>query len=142
MNIKQKIKIFLIVIGFAGTAFFTFLPNTASAACSGDYTKCNNGCAVDTEIIKCDNVDVAKGGTTNNGIWSLLLTAINILSFGVGIAAVAGIVYGSILYTSAGGNSEQTKKAIEFIRNVIIGIVAYAIMFSFLNFIIPGGLFG
>lgn len=101
----------------------------------------NNGCGVDTTIIKCDNVNITSGGTTNNGVWSLLLTAINILTAGVGIAAVGGIVYGSILYTSAGGNQDQTKKAIEFIRNVIIGIIAYALMFSALNFIVPGGLF-
>lgn len=140
MNIKQKIKNTILITGVLVVGLIAFMPSTVSAVTTG--VAGNNGCAVDTEIIKCDNVDVTKGGTTNNGIWSLLLTAINILSFGVGIAAVAGIVYGSILYTSAGGNSEQTKKAIEFIRNVIIGIVAYAIMFSFLNFIIPGGLFG
>ncbi|TAL14695.1 hypothetical protein EPN95_02215 [Patescibacteria group bacterium] len=79
--------------------------------------------------------------TTQNGVWGLLLVAINILTAGVGIAAVGGIVYGSILYTSSGGNAEQTKKAIDFIRNVIIGVVAYALMFAFLNFIVPGGLF-
>lgn len=80
--------------------------------------------------------------TTQNGVWGLLLVVINILTAGVGIAAVGGIVYGAVLYTSAGGNADQTKKAIEFIRNVIIGVVAYALMFAFLNFIVPGGLFG
>jgi len=90
---------------------------------------------------------VCKDGTnpvtdpTQNGVWALLLVAINILTAGVGIAAVGGIVYGSILYTTAGGNADQTKKAIEFIRNVIIGLIAYGLMFAVLNFIIPGGLF-
>ncbi len=139
MNIKQKLKNFALIVGSLIGVVFVFSPNTASAVTTG--TTGNNGCAVDTAIIKCDNVDVAKGGTENNGVWSLLLTAINILTAGVGLAAVAGIVYASILYTTAGGNAEQTKKALEFIRNVVIGIIAYAVMFSFLNFIIPGGLF-
>lgn len=115
-------------------------PLSVSAACTGAATTCNNGCPVDTAIVSCKSVTVA--GKTDNGIWSLLLTAINILSAGVGVAAIGGIVYGSILYTSAGGSADQTKKAIEVIRNVIIGLIAYALMFAVLNFIIPGGLFG
>ena len=59
----------------------------------------------------------------------------------MGIAAVGGITYGAILYTSAGDSSEQTKKAMEIIRNVVIGLVAYGIMYLVLNYIIPGGIF-
>lgn len=91
---------------------------------------------------KCVNGATPVADTTQSGIWGLLLLAINILTAGVGIAAVGGFVYAGILYTSSAGNPEQTKKAIEFIRNIVIGLVAYAVMFSFLNFIIPGGLFG
>ena len=78
---------------------------------------------------------------TNNGIWALLLIVINILTGLIVIAAIGGLVYAGILYTSSGGNADQTKKAMEFIRNVVIGIIAYAVMFAVLNFIIPGGLF-
>jgi len=48
-------------------------------------------------------------------------------------------VYGSILYTSAGGNPEQVKKARTIFTNVVIGVVAFAGMWALLNFIIPGG---
>lgn len=78
---------------------------------------------------------------TDTGIWGILMIAINILTAGVGILAVGGIVYGSVLYTSAGGNAEQVKKAMTIFTNVVIGIVAYAAMYAFLNFIIPGGIF-
>ena len=145
MNIKQTLKKYIIVIAIAAGILVLTTPLSVSADCTNGTTgttPCNNGCGVDTAIISCKNVDVTKGGTTNNGVWSLLLTGLNILTGGVGIAAVGGIVYGSILYTSAGGNADQTKKAIEFIRNVIIGLIAYGLMFAFLNFIIPGGLFG
>ena len=101
----------------------------------------NNGCETDTAIIKCDNVDVDAGGVENSGIWSILLTAINILTAAVGLAAVGGVIYGAVLYTSAGGSPEQVKKAMGIITNVVIGVVAYALMFSGLNFLIPGGIF-
>jgi hypothetical protein len=78
---------------------------------------------------------------SNSGVWGVLLLAINILTAGVGVAAVGGIVYGSLLYTSAGGSPEQVKKAVGIITNVVIGVIAYALMFSGLNFLIPGGLF-
>ena len=138
MSIKQKIRIIVnlsVISGFIAL----LVPLSASAVTTG--AEGNNNCGVDTEIIKCDPGSTTGGGVTGNGVWALLLIAINILTGLVGIAAVGGIVYGAILYTSSGGNAEQTKKAIEFIRNVVIGIIAYGVMFSFLNFIIPGGLF-
>ena len=139
MKIKQTIKsltfgMFLVL----AMGISVIVGTTANAA---PLTEGNNGCGTDTAIIKCDNVDVTKDGVENTAVFSILLTAINILTAGVGIAAIAGVVYGSILYTSAGGSAEQVKKAIGVITNVVIGVVAYALMFSFLNFLIPGGLF-
>ena len=69
------------------------------------------------------------------------MTAINILSAGIGVVAVGGVVYGSILYTTAGGDVAKVKKAKETIMNVAVGLVMYALLWSFLNYIIPGGLF-
>lgn len=98
------------------------------------------GCGgVDTAIIKC-NAD-NSGGIETNGVWALLLMAINILTAGIGIAAVGGIIYGSIMYTSAGDNDGQVKQAKEIIRNVIVGIILYVAMYALLQFIVPGGVF-
>jgi len=131
MNIKQTIKIMLVsallVIGAISLAGPTV---SAQPECGG----------VPTSIITCDQSGVG-GGAENTGLWGILLLAINILTAGIAIAAVAGIVYGSILYTSAGGNQEQVKKAMGVFTNVVIGIIAYAGMYALLNFIIPGGLF-
>ena len=89
----------------------------------------------------CKNKIVPTPGVENSGVWGLLLIVINILTTGIGIAAVAGIVYGSILYSAAGDSADKVTKARAVIRNVVIGIVAYALMYAALNFIIPGGLF-
>lgn len=134
MNVKQTVKILL--AGFFLLAGFSFVLTPTST-----YALGANGCETETAIIKCTNVDQSKKGVENTGVWSLLVGAIKFLSVGVGIAAVGGIVYAAILYTSAGGNAEQVKKAMGMITNTVIGVIAYALMFSLLNFLIPGGLF-
>ena len=99
-----------------------------------------SGCETPTAIIKCDIPDDAEG-VEKSGLWSILMLVINILTAGVGVVALAGIVYGSILYTSAGGNQEQVKKAMGIFTNIVIGIIAFAGMWALLNFLVPGGVF-
>ena len=106
----------------------------ASKAYEGKYLHAYGYCDLDGTVRP--NTDISS-----TGLWGVLLLVINILTGAVGIAAVGGVVYGSILYASSGGNAEQTKKGMETIRNTIIGMVLYALMYAFLNFIIPGGLF-
>lgn len=138
MRIKQTMKraVIMMALVFGLVLSLHAIPVMAAASDPG-----NNGCGTDTTIIKCDNVDVTQDGVENTAVWSILLTAINILTAGIGVVAVAGIVYASILYTSAGGNAEQTKKAMTIIADIVIGVLAYALMYAVLNFLIPGGLF-
>ena len=116
--------------------------NPAGANTQGQaVTRTGNGCGgVETAIIKCDQDNSA--GVKNNGIWALLLIAINVMVAGVGVLAVGGIVYGAILYTTAEDKAEQIKKAQSVLTNVVIGLVAFALMYVALQFIIPGGVFG
>jgi hypothetical protein len=134
MNKKQTIRNFM--AGFfllVGVSAFT-APLTVSAL--GE-----NGCETETAIIKCTNVKEDSKDIENTGLWSVLMLAINVLTAGVGVIALGGIVYGSVLYTSAGGNQEQVKKAIGIFTNVAIGVIAFAGMWALLNFLIPGGVF-
>ena len=95
---------------------------------------------VDTAIISCSQS--GKGTTAQDtGVWALLVLALNILTAGVGITAVGGIVWASILYASASDSAEQTKRAKDIIKNIVIGMIAYAGMYILLNFLIPGGIF-
>lgn len=136
MNIKQTMRNLvlgvLLVVGITITV--TPLTVNAVSTCGG----------TETSLISCgdndkDNNNDGVVDHKDNGIWSLLIIVINLLSVGVGILALAGILYGAILYTSAGGNSEQVKKAMGMFTNVVIGIVAFAGMWALLNFLIPGG---
>lgn len=133
MKIKQKISKMKLVV-FMG--FFAFTAATPFAM-SGVVSALECG-SVTTSIISCDGDD-GRSGLEGSGLWSLLLMTINILTAGVGVLALAGIVYGAVLYTSAGGNPEQVKKAKGIFMNVVIGVIAFAGMYALLNFIIPGG---
>lgn len=138
MSVKQTIRNFLagLMLVF-GLAFFV-APTMAFAACDDDpNTACCGG--VDTSVLGCPQT--GTGAVENSGLWGILLMAINILTAGVGVLALAGIVYGSILYTSSGGSQEQVKKAITVFTNVGIGVIAFAGMWVLLNFLIPGGVF-
>ena len=88
-----------------------------------------------TSVIACDD---SKG---RNPIFNLLLLVLNILTGGVGIVAVGGIVYGAILYATAQDSASQVQKAKAVIGNVVLGIIAFALMFAFLQYLIPGGVF-
>lgn len=138
-NIKQTIKNTVMGISvaiFGAIAVASFMPTTTYAA----DDKGNNGCGTNTAIISCNNVN-GKSGAEGTGLWSLLLTVVNILVAGVGVLALVGIVYGSVLYTSAGGSPEQVKKARGIFVNVVIGVVAFGGMYTILNFLVPGGVF-
>jgi len=131
MKIKQKIITLVIVLGsLFGLVGALGFSTPAFADCGG----------AKTSIISCSQ---GSGGASakDNGVWGILVIALNIMTAGVGILAVGGIVYGAILYASAGDNASQTKQAIELIRNVVIGVVAFGLMYLVLNFLIPGGIF-
>lgn len=83
------------------------------------------------------NADVGR-----TGILDILRLGLRILTAGVGIVAVAAFVYAGVMYTSAGDNSGQVQKAKEIITNAVIGVAAYAFLAVFLNWLIPGGVFG
>lgn len=135
MNLKQTMR--NLVLGG-----LLIIPLISSLAAVQPVAAANSCGGVTTSIIKCDqDKENPDGDIENTGIWGLLILTINIMSAGVGVLALAGIVYGSIVYTTSGGNPEQAKKARGIIKNVVIGVIAYGAMFASLNFIVPGGVF-
>lgn len=128
-KIKQTVVMVAAFI-FVVLGVSTLQTMTASADCGG----------VQTSIVNCPQGGDSKD-PSQSGVWGILLIVINIMVAAVGVAALAGIIYGAILYTSAGGNMEQTKKGMKIIGNVVIGIIAFTVMYGLLNFLIPGGVF-
>jgi len=114
-------------------------PNTTDDGTGGTNVDGNDCGGVETAIIKCDADN--SGDLEKNGVWGLMIMVLNILTAGVGVLAVAGIVYGAVLYTTAEDKADQVKKATDIITNVVIGLIFYALMWAGLNFIVPGGVF-
>ena len=110
-----------LVLGIS--AFYLSTPAFAASTCDG----------TDTAILSCSDDE--------NGVWAMLLLTMNIMAAGVGILAVGGIVYGSILWTTAEDKQDQITKAKTVITNVVIGLIAFALMWATLQFIVPGGVF-
>lgn len=130
MKVKQTLLTVLSLVGIFGASFSLSTPAYAAE------------CGVQTSIISCSGVDNDDKDITKNAIWKILVIILNIMMAGVGILAVAGIVYGAVLYASAGDNAGQVTKAKGIIFNVVLGLVAFGLMYSLLNFLIPGGVFG
>lgn len=134
MNIKQIIRnVVLAGLLLVPLVMATAVPAGSAAA----QNKCGG---VDTAIITCggsrESDDIA-----DSGLWGLLIMVVNIMTVGVGVLALAGLVYGAVLYTSSGGSPEQVKKARTVFTNVVIGVIAFGLMFTLLNFLVPGGVF-
>jgi hypothetical protein len=85
--------------------------------------------------------DAQEGTLEESGTWQLLLWVLGILTAGVGLVAVAMIGYAGFKYATAQDNESQTKEAKEMIRNVIVGIAVFALMWAASQWLIPGGIF-
>jgi hypothetical protein len=132
MKIKQTLLTFGLAVGMISTV--AYVQNASALDCGGVPTSIIGGDA-------CGNVEKDSKDIQKSGVWALLLLTLNILTAGIGIAAVGGIAYGAALYASSSDKPDQAKAGITFIKNVVIGLIAYGLMFILLNFLIPGGLF-
>lgn len=77
-----------------------------------------------------------------NPIVDALFAIIRFLSIGVGMVIVGSIVVAGIQFTSSQGDPQATAKALDRIRNTVIGLVIYFFIFAILNWLIPAGVFG
>lgn len=85
--------------------------------------------AVETSILP-DDFDIDK----------ILKLILNILVYGLGAAAVLGVIIAGIQYMTARDDVAQVAKAKKRLIEIVIGLVAWALMFTVLNWLIPGGL--
>lgn len=77
-----------------------------------------------------------------NGIFMVLNVILQVLTWGVGIAGTLGIVVTGITYMTAKDDVTQMTKAKNRLIQIIIGLAVYAVMWAFLQWLLPGGIFG
>lgn len=118
---------FCALIKFYNTPSPCGASNPDTPCCGKVKTSFNYGCSSDE--------------SGESGIHGILVIIIQIMVSGVGITAVGGIAWAALLYTSADADPGQVKRAKDIIRNVVIGIIAFGLMYLGLNWLIPGGIF-
>lgn len=91
---------------------------------------------------KCVETSIIGGGTvcddgSGDSIKHILNLVVNIMTIGVGILGVLGITIVGIQYLTAGGSEEKTRKAKRRMFEIIIGLVAYVLIYAALSWLIP-----
>lgn len=71
-------------------------------------------------------------------ITCVLSLVINIMTYGIGVLGVVGIVLSGIQYITSQGDPAKMTKAKNRIVQVVIGLVIYAVMYAALFFLVPG----
>ena len=149
----------IIIVGLILTSFFAAFQSIFSL----NYTfarvvvQDDNGNSVDPSDLKSKSDSNNNSGSDSNSknaptaeaktailpsdwkIEDILNMVLVVVTTGVGIAAVGSIVFAGILYITARDNAGQVSKAKTMIMNTVIGIIAYILMWAFLEWIIPGG---
>lgn len=125
MKLKQIIAA-LIIISSLSTAFIATSSSTALECGALPQAFC---------------ASAETGDLETSATWKIIILVLRIMTSGIGVVAVAMIGYFGFLYATAGDNANQTKEAKEKIRNTVIGIILYGVMYIALEFLIPGGVF-
>ena len=73
----------------------------------------------------------------SDGITCVLNLVVDIMTIGIGILGVIGITVVGIQYLTAGGSEEKTRKAKRRMFEIIIGLVAYVLLYAFLRWLLP-----
>lgn len=92
-----------------------------------------DGCSAKME---CTKGDLSEA---NCGITRYLRAFINLLSALVGIVVVMVMVIGGIQYSTSAGDPNAAAAAKKRISNAILALITFAMMYGFLQWIVPGG---
>lgn len=74
------------------------------------------------------------------GIEEILGLVLRVIVYGLGAAAVLGVIIAGVMYMTARDNEAQVAKAKARLYEVVIGLIAWAVMYAVLRWLIPGDL--
>lgn len=72
-------------------------------------------------------------------VYTVINSIIDIMSMGIGILGVIGIIVVGIQYLTARENETQVQKSKRRIGEIVIGLVAFAVLFALTQWLLPGG---
>lgn len=128
-------RILSIIITLLTLTFGLIEPVTAQATCPDGQQYVN------IAINGSHCVPVGGGNINDNIIFRFLVTVIQFVSVGVGLAVTGGILYGSFLYMTARANAGQVERGRNTIVNAIVGLLLFIFMYAIVEFLIPGNIF-
>ena len=67
--------------------------------------------------------------------------AVNLLTIIFSLIAVISIIFAGIQYSASGGDPQKITQAKQRIVKTIVAIAAYFLLYAFMQFIVPGGVF-
>lgn len=120
----------LLIMPVASFALISAQPAYATGSCA----RPGASCTVAAASMPCSNI------TKCDLITKYVDPLVNALTALVGVAVVVSIIIGGIQYSSSEGDPGKASAAKNRIKNAIIALVAFILLYSFLNFLIPGGL--
>lgn len=106
-------------------------PESCKKAGGGIYDPATKKCVAGTSIF----------GDSKDTFTPLVQQYLNFIFAGIGILAAAGAVVAGLQYMSAREDPQKVVQAKERLLNVVIGIILFAAMFIFLQWLVPGGIF-
>lgn len=121
-------KRFGILALFVGSLIACFMVSPLAFADDEGSSNC-----VDTAILG-NGGEYCDDGS-GSGVLNLLGDVVDILSVGVGILGVLGITIVGIQYLTAGDNEEKTRKAKRRMLEIVIGLVAYILIYAILKWL-------
>ena len=107
---------------------------------------CASGRVSQTDATQCAPLGNDCNGQSSNTcltqspIIKTINNVINFLAAGVGLVVIIVIILGGIQYSMAGDNASATSEAKKRIINGLIALIAFLLTYSFLQWLIPGGL--
>jgi hypothetical protein len=137
-RIIQKYKALTAVIMLLALCAIAPLGRVQASALpmSSICTKNNTGC---TAIVADAPANDCEALTSCTLISQYIDPFVNFLSAAIGVGVVISIVVGGIQYSSSAGDPGKASAAKNRIRNAIIALVTFMLLYGMLNFLIPGG---
>ena len=111
--------------------------------CPSGFNSANYACVRQDNTSEGESSGVTTVQTDGEGakVFAYLQTGVNLLTGLAGLAITAGVIIGGIQYASAGGNPQAVAKARGRIINALVALLCLVFLYSFLQWLVPGGLF-
>ena len=94
--------------------------------------------ATNTQTFGVETAILTTCGQDSDGVGCILRLVVDIMSIGIGILGVIGITVVGVQYLTAGGDEGKTRKAKQRMFEIVIGLVAYVVIYAILRWLLPG----